>query len=98
MQSLISHWLILFFKYFGYLKEKIKQVYPKGSIIEAYYRCRRNEDGDEHNNLVLTLYLFEVQGTASGKERSRYFTDAEYIAPAHLHVLLNCDEVKPYIG
>jgi len=60
-------------------------------------RCRRNEDGDEHNSHVQTLSVFELQGIVIGKERSRHLTDAEYIA-AHLHVLLNCDEVKPYIG
>ena len=60
-------------------------------------RCRRNEDDDEHINHFPTLSVFAPQGTAIGRERSRYLTDAEYVA-AHLHVLLNCDEVKPYIG
>ena len=60
-------------------------------------RCRRNEDDDEHINHFSTLSVFALQGTAIGRERSRYLTDAEYVA-ADLHVLLNCDEVKPYIG
>ena len=60
-------------------------------------RYRRNEDDDEHINHFSTLSVFEPQGTTIGRERSRYLTDAEYVA-AHLHVLLNCDEVKPYIG
>jgi len=60
-------------------------------------RCRRNEDDDGHINHFPTLSVFAPQGTAIGRERSRYLTDAEYVA-AHLHVLLNCDEVKPYIG
>lgn len=60
-------------------------------------RHRRNEDDDEHINHFPTLSVFEPQGTTIGRERSRYLTDAEYVA-AHLHVLLNCDEVKPYIG
>ena len=60
-------------------------------------RCRRNKDGNEHNNHFSTLSVFEPQGDAIGKKRSRYLTDAEYIA-AYLHTLLNRDEVKPYIG
>ena len=60
-------------------------------------RRRRNEDGDEHNNHFPTLSVFKPQGATIGKERSRYLMDVEYIA-AHLHMLLNCDEVKPYIG
>ena len=60
-------------------------------------RYRRNEDGDEHINHFPTLSVFEPQGTAIGRERSKYITNAEYVA-AHLHVLLNCEEVKPYIG
>ena len=60
-------------------------------------RCRRNEGDDEHINHFLTLSVFAPQRTAIGKERSRYLTDAKYVA-GHLHVLLNCDEIKPYIG
>ena len=60
-------------------------------------RCWRNEDDDEHNNHVPTLSVFEPQGTAIEKERSRYLTDRKYIA-THLYMLLNCDEVKPYVG
>ena len=59
-------------------------------------RCRRNEDGDEHINHFPYLFVFEPQGTAIGRERSRYLTDVEYVV-VHLHMLLNCDEVKPYI-
>jgi len=55
------------------------------------------EDDDKHNNHFPTLSVFEPQGTAIGRERSRHLTDAEYIA-AYLHILLNCGEVKPYIG
>ena len=60
-------------------------------------RCRRNEDGDEHINYFPTLSVFAPQGTAIGRERSRYLTDVEYVA-TRLHVLLNCDEVKAYVG
>jgi len=59
-------------------------------------RCRRNDDGDEHINHCPTLFVFESQGTAIGRKISRYLTDVEYVT-VHLHILLNCDEVKPYI-
>jgi len=71
--------------------------YIGSDVPSMHTRCWRNEDGDEHNNHFLTLSLFEPQGTVIGKERSRYPIDAEYII-AYLHALLNCDEVKPYIG
>jgi len=71
--------------------------YFSSNVPSMRTRCRRNEDGDEHNNYFPILSMFELQGTAIGRERSRYLTYDEYIA-AHLHVLLNCDEVKLYIG
>ena len=60
-------------------------------------RYMRNEDDDEHINHFPTLFVFALQGTAIGRERSMYLTDTEYVA-AYLHMLLNCDKVKPYIG
>ena len=91
----------------------IAQPAPRPSLLEAeitffasYYfdsnvpsmrtRCRRNEDDDDHINYFPTLSVFAPQGIAIGRERSRYLIDTEYVV-AHLHVLLNCDEVKPYI-
>ena len=71
--------------------------YFGSNVPSMHTRCRRNKDGDEHSNYFPTLSVFEPQGTVIGRERSRYLTDAEYIA-AHLHMLLNCEEVKPYIG
>jgi len=71
--------------------------YFNSNVASMCNRCRINEDGDKHNNHFLTLSVLELQGTTTGRERSRYLTDAEYIA-THLHVLLNCNEVKSYIG
>ena len=118
MQSLTSDGNCKLVRYFGRLKKKIKQAYPKGSITEVYLeaertlfasyylvsnvpsrhtRCRRNEDVEKHNNHFSTLFVFELQGITIGGEGSMYLTNVEYIA-AHLHVLLNYDDVKPYIG
>ena len=86
----------------------IIEAYPEAerTFFASYYfdsnvpsmctRYKRNGDDDEHINHFPTLSVFAPQGTAIGRERSRYLTDAEYVA-AHLHVLLNCDKVKPYI-
>ena len=71
--------------------------YFGSSLPSMHTRCRRNKDGNDHINYFPTLSVFEPQGTAIGRERSRYLIDVEYVA-AHLHVLLNYDEVKPYIG
>ena len=60
-------------------------------------RCWRNKDDNEHNNHFIALSVFELQETVIGNERSRYPIDVEYIK-AYLHVLLNCDKVKRYIG
>jgi len=85
------------------LKKKIKQqACPKSSITEAYLVAERTfftsyYFGNKHNNHFSTLSVLEPEGTAIGRERLRYLTDAKYNA-THLHVLLNCDKVKPYIG
>ena len=93
----------------AYVEDSITEAYleVERMFFTSYYfgsnvpfmrnSCRRNEDGDEHNNHFPTLCVFEQQGTAIGKDRSRYLINAEYIA-AHLHVLFKCYEVKPYIG
>ena len=71
--------------------------YFGSNVPSMHSRCRRNENGDEYNDHFPTQSVFEPQGTTIGRKRSRYLTDAEYIA-THLHVLLNCNEVKSYIG
>ena len=43
-----------------------------------------------------TFTVFQMKGTPFGKCRKRYLTQAEYKA-AHLHILLNCNEVQPYL-
>jgi len=62
-------------------KGSITKAYQEAerTFIDSYYfssnvpsmrtRCRRNEDGDEHNNHFLTLSMFELQGIAIGRER-----------------------------
>ena len=71
-------------------------MYPEGSIAETYLEAKRTFYAHYYLGSDV-LHVFETQGTAMGKERSRYLTDAEYIA-SNLYMLLNCDELKPYIG
>ena len=60
-------------------------------------RNKRNEDEVEQDDTQPTLSVFRPQGRPSGRVTPRWLTDEEYNA-AHLHVLLNCEEVQPYIG
>ena len=43
-----------------------------------------------------TLLVFQTQGTPVGSRTQRYLTNEE-LHTAHLHFLLNCNEVQPYI-
>ena len=43
-----------------------------------------------------TLSVFNQPGRASGKSVDHFLTDRE-LAAATLYVLLNCDEVRPYL-
>lgn len=59
----------------------------------------RNERSEMQNDCVrhpLMLSVFGQSGRHSGKESIHWLTDEEYKS-AHVHVLNNCIEVKPYI-
>ena len=45
---------------------------------------------------VSTLSVFKQQGRHAGRESIHWLTDAE-LRSAHVHVLINCTEVKPYL-
>lgn len=57
----------------------------------------RNDDGGEDETSQLTLSIFNHSGRSAGTCKSRYLNDKE-LAAAHLHILLNCEEVETYIG
>lgn len=60
-------------------------------------RNGRNEVDDEIERHPLALSVFGQPGRHSGSELPpHWLTDAEYMS-AHVHVLINCDEVKPYV-
>lgn len=57
----------------------------------------RNDDvGCDENDQADVIPLFKQPGRAFGKKKKRYLDDREYKA-ARLYVLLNCDEVSPFI-
>jgi len=60
-------------------------------------RYKRNEDEGDQDGIQSTLSVFRPQGHPSGQVTPQWLTDEEYNA-THLHVLLNCEEVQPYIG
>lgn len=59
-------------------------------------RVGRNESMRDAEPQMPTLSVFHRKGTPFGRRGKRYLTEAEYHA-AHLHILLNCDEVQPYL-
>nr|GMD40855.1 uncharacterized protein LOC111894883 [Ipomoea batatas] len=65
----------------------------------VYTRSRkvpRNDDGGVHEDEE-NLSIFKYPGRLYGRCKARRLTDAEYLA-AHTYILLNCEEVQPYIA
>ena len=59
-------------------------------------RHQRNQDDNDEPQMQPTLSIFKTQGTPVGSRTQRYLTDEELHA-VHLHILLNYNEVQPYI-
>lgn len=55
----------------------------------------RNEVDTDNAGYPYMLSVFNLPGHHAGKELTYWLTDEEY-ASAHVHVLINCREVKPY--
>lgn len=56
----------------------------------------RNNTRLECNDIQPTLSILHKGGRPSGKPRKHYLLDKE-LDSAHVHVLINCDEIKPYL-
>ncbi|KAH0660953.1 hypothetical protein KY289_029701 [Solanum tuberosum] len=71
--------------------------YFKSDILTRYRKVPRNTDdggvGEDHPEM---LSIFKHVGRGFGKKKIRRLDDREYHA-ARTYILLNCDEVKPYI-
>ncbi|CAI8596178.1 unnamed protein product [Vicia faba] len=55
-----------------------------------------NDPGSYHENVQPTLSIFSKCGRPSGKPRDYWVLDKEWES-THMHFLINCDEVKPYL-
>ena len=51
-------------------------------------------DGLEQEGM---LSIFNNTGRSYGRAKSRYYSDDQEYHAAHTYILLNCEEVKPYI-
>ncbi|KAK7256385.1 hypothetical protein RIF29_29828 [Crotalaria pallida] len=58
-------------------------------------RNNRNEMESETDRHPPTLSIFNQPGRYSGKQSKHWLTEAEWNS-AHVHILINCNELKPY--
>jgi len=56
----------------------------------------RNEEDIESERLLSILYVVDQPGRHSGREITRWLTDEE-LSSTHVHILINCNEVKSYL-
>lgn len=56
----------------------------------------RNQMDVEEERHPLTLSVFSKPGRPSGKKSASYLSDKEHKS-AHVHILINCTEIKPYL-
>jgi len=85
----------------------------EGSICVSYLHCETTYFCSHYfNNFMLlphnwrnevecqrdvsTLSVFQQKGQHAGRESIHWLIDAEFKS-AHVHVLINCTEVKPYL-
>ncbi|KAK7278760.1 hypothetical protein RJT34_23796 [Clitoria ternatea] len=70
--------------------------YFESHVESMRNKVGRNDDGGENDTIQQTLSIFNHSGRSGGTCKARYLNDRELDA-AHLHILLNCVEVQPYI-
>ena len=84
----------------AYLVFEISQFssfYFGANVPSMRRRHRRNKEIIVEPRGEPILSVFETKGTAVGSRTQRYLTDQE-INAVQLHILLNCNEVEPYIA
>ena len=84
----------------AYLVFEISQFssfYFSANVPLMRTRHRRNEEINVEPEGEPILLVFETKGTAVESRTQRYLTDEEMNA-TQLHILLNCNEVEPYIA
>jgi len=65
------------------------------NLLSTNSTIRRNKVSYKHGPPT-TFIVFQMKGTPFGKCHKSYLTQVEYNA-AHLHILLNCNEVQSYL-
>jgi len=70
--------------------------YFESHVQSKLNKVDRNDDGGDVDCPDGCLSIFTHPGRPSGKEKSRYLSDEEYNA-ARLYVLINCDEIQPFV-
>ena len=56
----------------------------------------RNDNGSDGDEIEGALLIFKYPDRSYGRSKSRRLSDSEYEA-ARTYVLLNCEEVDPYV-
>ena len=74
--------------FFSYYFEH--QVYTKSRIVPC------NDDGCDVEEAEGTISIFKHLGRAFGRMKKMRLSDIEYVV-AQTYILLNCDEIQPYI-
>ena len=70
--------------------------YFESHVHSMRNRVGRNDDGGQGDEVQRNLSIFNHPGRLAGASKNRYLNDMEYHA-VHLHILMNCEEVQPYI-
>ena len=59
-------------------------------------RVGRNDDGGVGDLVQPSLSIFNLPGRFAGECKTRYLEDREFSAAMN-HILINCDEIQPFI-
>jgi len=81
----------------SYLEKEATYLYSlyfKSVSLSA--KSQRNEAFGFNNGVTSTLSICNPLGRPSGQHQTHWLTEAEW-SSAHVHILINCNEVKPYI-
>jgi len=82
--------------YLGLETSHFVSYYFGSHVPSMRTRSKRNEFQLESEIPPRTLSVFNLQGCPAGKAGKRYLAPQE-VKAAHLDVLLNCNEVQPYL-
>jgi len=70
--------------------------YFKSMTLLGNTTLRNDPRQDSDNKVHNTLSVFNRCGRPSGSAKDHWFTDKEFRS-AHVHILINCTEVKPIL-